>query len=228
MLLPRGRRRLTCHHEAGHALTRWYFGHRSDRAVVLSVEEVRAGRTVENRRGVEVVCEGLVDGWEIHEPPFGPRDYGGSPETLAAIQRGREISRDIDLVNCAAGMAAEAAYRRVSGFMVAIGGGDGDMKFARAIREAWFPDEADNREAAFLAERRAAALVRSAPGSAAIRAMAAALLDRGEIDGDEIGTLCRGAYGGRECRFGAWNDHWPPTLAQLRAGFIPEPEERAA
>lgn len=228
MPMPRGRRRLTCHHEAGHALVRWYFGHRTDRAVVLTVEELRAGVTVENHRGIEVACEGIVDGWEIHEPPFGPRDFGGASEAAAAAERWREIGRDVELMTCAAGMAAEAAYRRVSVLACAIGGGDGDLKFARTILDAWFPSGEGRREAMFLAERRAAALVRSAPGSAAIGAMADALMERGEIDGDEIDTMCRRAYGGRQCEFGGWNALWPPTLAQIRSGFIPEPAARAA
>ena len=69
MIRTTGRRPLTCHHEAGHALVRWYFGHRTDRAVVLTVEEVCAGRQVENRRGVMVACEGLVDGYDISTLP---------------------------------------------------------------------------------------------------------------------------------------------------------------
>jgi len=39
-----GRRMLTCHHEVGHALVLWFFGYDTDKATVLTVEEVRAGR----------------------------------------------------------------------------------------------------------------------------------------------------------------------------------------
>lgn len=67
-----GRRRLTCHHEAGHALVRWYFGHGTDRAVVLTVEEIRAGKLIEGWRGEPHAAEGSVVGYPIHEPPFGP------------------------------------------------------------------------------------------------------------------------------------------------------------
>lgn len=59
-------------------------------------------------------------------------------------------------------------------------------------------------------------------GAAAIRALADALMERGEVECEEIGAIFRAAYDGRECRFGAWDAHWPPTLDQLRTGFIPE------
>lgn len=222
MARTKGRRRLTCHHEAGHALVRWYFGHRTDRAVVLTVEEVRGGVQVENRKGGRVACEGVVEGYDIHGYPWGPMKFTDTSEDQDHVAHLRAVSRDIELVNCAAGMAAEAAYRRVSVLACAIGGGGGDMKYARNIIDAWFPDEEGRREAMFLAERRAAALVRSRPGAAAIRAMSDALMGAGEIDGDEIASICREAYDGRECPFGAWAEHWPPTLAQIRSGFIPE------
>lgn len=229
MIRTKGRRRLTCHHEGGHALVRWYFGHTTDKAVVLTVEEVRAGKQVENRRGVLGACEGAVDGYDIHSWPFGPRELSGAtPAEAEAFQRDLEMSRDIELINCAAGMAAEAHYRRNSVLACAIGGGDGDLQHTRDILDAWYPDRAERSTVALTAERRASALVRSPQGSAAIRAMADALMDRGEIKGDEIAFLCSQAYGGRACRFGGWAEHWPPTLAQLRAGFIPESEILAA
>ena len=46
MIRTRGRRPLTCHHEAGHAVARWWLGFHLDDATVLSVEEVRAGVTL--------------------------------------------------------------------------------------------------------------------------------------------------------------------------------------
>lgn len=42
----KGRCPLTCHHEGGHALVRWFFGYHTDRAVVQTVEELIAGKRV--------------------------------------------------------------------------------------------------------------------------------------------------------------------------------------
>ncbi len=61
-----GRRPLTCYHEAGHCLTRWYFGHYFDRALVLTIEDVARGVRPQNRRGVPVKgVEGFVDGYDL-------------------------------------------------------------------------------------------------------------------------------------------------------------------
>lgn len=217
-----GRRRLTCHHEAGHALVRWYFGHRTDRAVVLTVEDVRGGVQVENRKGGRVACEGVVEGYDIHGYPWGPLTLAGTREDQDRLAHLRAVDRDIELMNCAAGIAAEAAYRKASAFACALWGGEGDLRTSGQILDAWYADPIESREAALAAERRAVALVRSRPGAAAIRAMADALMEAGEIDGDEIASICREAYDGRECPFGAWAERWPPTLAQIRSGFVPE------
>jgi hypothetical protein len=224
----KGRRPLTCHHEAGHALARWYFGYSTDRAVVLTVEEVIDGVQVENRRGALVTCEGLVDGHDICGYPFGPLKLAdGPPEREAELNHLRGIARDIDLINCLAGVYAEAAYRRISVVGCIFAGGDGDLKIINRLLDAWGWGEGtpENEAAWRLAETRTAALTRSPMGSAAIRSIAGALLERGEVDGDEIAALCRFAYGGRQCAFGAWTDHWPPTLAQIRAGYIPGPPD---
>lgn len=223
MIRATGRRPLTCHHEAGHALVRWYFGHMTDRAVVLTVEEVRAGLQVENRRGVMVACEGLVDGYDICGYPHGPAGMILDPATAPDLLRRWAVERDIGLILCYAGFYAEAAYRRTSVAGSMLDGGGGDMKGAAAILDAWDLSEAERTAVTWAAERRASALVRSRVGAAAIRDIVAVLLEHGEIDGDRIAELCRAAYGGRECAFGAWTDHWPPTLAQIRAGHIPDP-----
>lgn len=224
MIRTKGRRPLTCHHEAGHALARWYFGHRMDRAVVLSVEEVRAGAQMENRRGVPVIgCEGMVDAYSICGYPYGPAYVTIDPSTGPEFLRLWEVSRDIALIECYAGFYAESAYRRCSVVGSILAGGDGDMKSAAAILDGWDLSEKERDSVTLSTQDRAAALVRSRMGSAAIRSMAAALLIKGEIDGDEIASLCRAAYGDRECAFGAWSNHWPPTLAQIRSGHIPDP-----
>lgn len=221
------RRRLTCHHEAGHALVRWYFGHHTDRAVVLTVEEVRNGVPILTGHGDEICCEALVDGYDIIGYPFGPLKVDGSKEE-EEINRSRSIARDIELMNCYAGFVAEAHYRRVSPKVSMFDGGLRDMEQARTVLDAWHLLKADESALSDVSYNRAVTLVRSPRGSAAIKAMADALMERGEIDGAEISALCRSAYDGRQCAFGAWNCHWPPTLSQLRAGYIPEPVPAAA
>lgn len=229
MIRGKGRRPLTCHHEAGHALARWFFGYGTDRAVVQTFEAFRAGKQVRDRRGRLVTCEGLVTGYDIHGHPWGRLELSnGTPDQQAWLDRDRAIGRDIELIYCLAGFYAEAAYTRRSVGGCMLDGGGGDMKGFGAIIDAWKLSEEEKRAVCLTAEARATALVRSPQGSAAIKAMADALMLRGQMSGERIATLCRRAYGGRECAFGAWMDHWPPTLEQIRAGYIPERAERQA
>lgn len=223
MIRTKGRRRLACHHEAGHALVRWFFGHRTDRAVVLTVEEVLAGVKVENRKGIAVECEGVVEGYDICGYPFGPIQLAGGGAEEAKFNRHRAIARDIELINCYAGFYAEALYSRVPAGEAMFAGGLADMNHARIVLDAWPLSAEERRVVELNADARAKALVRSPKGRAAIKAIADVLMDRGEIDGDEIAGLCRVAYDGLECAFGAWSNHWPPTLTRIRSGHIPEP-----
>lgn len=212
-----GRSRAACHHEAGHALARWYFGYFTDRAIVLTAEDVRARRWPENSLGDLVECVGMVSGHPIHVCIDAGVRYREDPEG----RRPAEIARDQDLIGCFSGMAAEAAYRHWSLTPCLIGGGERDFADIAFIMDNWGLSDTEEREVLRAAERRAVALVRSRRGASAVRAMADALMERGEIDGKEIDYLCRAAYGGRQPEFGAWNDHWPPTLSEIRASHIP-------
>lgn len=223
MARTKGRRRLTCHHEAGHALTRWYFGHKTDRALVLTVDEVRAGKTVRNRKGVVICdCEGIVEGYDIHGYPYAPMLTVGSAEEQKYSDYLHAINRDVELVNCFAGIIAEAHYRHASVSACMLAGGIKDMHHARILVDAWHLSHEEQQELLRLSEARAAALVRSKPGSAAIKAIANALMERGRLTGKQIARLCRKAYDSRECAHSAWNAHWPAMPKQIRAGFIPE------
>lgn len=217
----KGRRPLACYHEAGHALARWYFGHSCDRAVVLTAEEVRAGKKVENGRGVLVQCEGLLDGYDILGWPFGPMRINASPEHNEYFNKLRMVSRDIELIHCMSGPYAEAIYTRKSVHDRIFLGGSGDIAHIIMILEAWGLNQNESAKLRTEAEKRASALLRSQMGSAAIRAVAEALLEHGEVEGDEINRLCRNAYGDRQCPYDAWSTCWPPTLEQLRTGYIP-------
>lgn len=219
-----GRRPLACYHEAGHCLTRWYFGHYFDRALVLTVEEVVRGVTPQNRNGVPIEgAEGYVDSYGL-----GPLldqqmldGMGGEPEAVAHLRRATRVAVELDLINCQAGIVAEARYRKCSVVVASLQGGEWDRTRARDLLDEWFLDPAKRREAALLSERRAAALVRSEPGWAAITALAEALLDRGEVTWEEADPLCAAAYGNKQPCRGAWLDAWPPSLGMIRAGQIP-------
>lgn len=169
-----------------------------------------------------------MTGYDICGYPFGRLKVSGGPEEQSECDRVRSISRDIELINCLAGFYAEAAYTRrsVGGCMLA--GGDGDMKNFSRILDAWDLGEEERRAVCREAEARTAALVRSPQGSTAIKAIADVLMVRGQVSGDRIAALCRKAYGGQECAYGAWMDHWPSTLDQIRAGHIPERRAKVA
>ncbi|TXN65129.1 hypothetical protein [Methylobacterium sp. WL6] len=193
----------------------------------MTVEEVRAGQMVENRRGVLVACEGLVDGYDIIGYPFGPMVISNAePGRQEAFNRSRAIARDIELINCLAGFYAEAHYRKVSATACMFMGGMQDMEHFQMVLDAWNLPDQEKEAVSRFAEAHTSALVRSPMGSAGIRALADLLMERGEVEGDEIADTFRRAYANRKCAYGAWDTHWPPTLAQIRNGYIPEPPVR--
>ncbi len=229
MIRTKGRRRLACYHEAGHALARWWMGFHTENVVVLTVEQVRAGVTVLDRRDREHAVEGMVNGYDIHMPLAREMVAGARDADRAWLSRQVEVRTDMALMELYAGPFAEVRFRKCAALACFMFGGDQDMAQAREIAAAWFDDEVDRRAAHFRADRRAAALVRSRKGWMAISALASAVFRKGEIDGDEVDALCAGVYGG-EFRYGVWDKAWPPTLEQIRDGHIPEPaqQEQAA
>jgi hypothetical protein len=76
------------------------------------------------------------------------------------------------------------------------------------------------------AERRARALVRSAPGWRTIEAMAAALVERGTVEKEEAEAIFAGGFGAPPPRFGGWHEHWPPAVKAIRAGELPPDWQR--
>lgn len=222
------RRRATCHHEAGHAFVRWFFGFKTDRAVVQTDQEIRSGKRLRGRDGDLVTCHGMVSGDPIHDRPFGPWPQAGSPEQQAAGLRWWVYRRDVELIHCYAGFHAEAHYRRIDPAAAMLGGGGADMERFSAIMNAWSLDKADRKELEAKVDAWTRALVRSPQGSAAIQTVANALMTRGRLSGAQIAALCREAYGGRECAFEAWANQWPPTVEQIRSGYIPKGQMRAA
>jgi hypothetical protein len=72
-----------------------------------------------------------------------------------------------------------------------------------------------------LGELMAAALIRSEVSWQAITTVAQALMDRGELSGDEVDALCATVYGHERPSQKAWQDSWPSDPKVIRAGWIP-------
>ncbi len=65
------------------------------------------------------------------------------------------------------------------------------------------------------------ALVRSELGWRAIERMVDVLMERGVLEYEEAKAILADAYGAPMPRFGAWADHWLPSLDAIRAGWLP-------
>lgn len=226
----KGRRRLACYHEAGHALARWWLGFSTDNVVVLSVEQVLARAGILDRRGcLRFGCEGLVNGYEIIV--FGERKdlaEGYDDERRAWLVRQCEARAEMEIMSCYIGPYAEARFTKCGALGCFLGGGEGDLADVQRIIEAWFDGDPD-KTVRVRADGIARSLVRSEKGWKAITVMAEALHRKGEIDGDEIDAICSEAYG-QPLEYGAWLNSWPPTPKQIRDGYIPvrPPQMQAA
>ena len=217
------RRRHSCIHEAGHAFVRWFFGFETDRAVVQTAGDIRAGKRLRGSDGRLVACHGMVSG-----PPIfvGLPHAGGEfpPPGLATLDRWVAYRRDVELIHLCAGFHAQAHHARRDPNATALSGGLSDLAQFGAVMQACSLDRGSGEREALEARVTAwtRALVRSPQGSMAIRAIADALMVTGRLSGVQIARLCREAYGGQQCVSEAWVNCWPPTGAQLKAGFMPE------
>ncbi len=219
------RRPLVCYHEAGHAFARWFFGHYTYRAVVLTRDQVLRGDWPVDRKGrVQRDAEGAVDGYDMGPNPFiSPKidEIAFEGEDGDRIRREMRIGAEIDLVDCAIAYTAEARYMKTSASACLLEGGQADALRALATAGWLHSTEAEKWSALALSTRRASALVRSSKGWRAISAIANALIDRGIIDGDDIDTVCCKAYGiDEQHRREAVHDAWPWPMNALKAGVL--------
>lgn len=212
--MPKGRRRLTCFHEAGHCLARWYLGFHTDSVEVLSVKQVTTGALAKDRRGRDVRCEGLVSGYDIH--------FVLPPSLVSGKFQSKGRNRaEMSLLALAAGVAAEARYRKLALLVCALEGGGEDWQAAKVVAADWLPDDAGALD---IAHKRARALVASPTAWGAITSVAELLLQTGRLSGDAIDHCFLQAFGGSKAVYGAWDDLWPPTIMHLKAGFVPSPQ----
>ena len=222
MIRTHGRRPLTCHHEAGHAVARWWLGFRTDDVAVLTVDAVLAGETLADRRGRAQRCEGLVNGYDIHIPTAREQMAGLWDSVAHRANFVSQASRraEMAIVELYAGPYAETRYTKRSALDRFLAGGMGDVNAVREIAAGWFATEDEQKVTR-------AYLGRSPLGWAPLLAFPPPLLGGGRLDGDEVDTLCSATYGA-PFAYDRWAECWPPSPAQIHAGFLPAREARQA
>jgi hypothetical protein len=201
-------RRGTAHHEAGHALVHLLFG------------------------------EGIQEFWVRSASSSPERDpdhlggvagYFGPTEPCDEKPRGYERS----LMVSAAGVIAEAHYlakwplrsRGVShtyaGLLAA--GGRGDANHINVILAKLSDDPHLQSTFRLQAQKRAQAIIRSKKGWRFVRLLAAKILKRksDSLSHEPIADIFTKAYGRDPPWSSDWDAHWPPTLKQLRDGWLP-------
>ena len=208
-----GRRKAVCVHEAGHCLARWYCGHATAYAEVRTLEQLLDASEI----------EGQVHGYRIPTNyPYEQIARFYPPDLREKVLREAKISIEMAMVEALAGSAAEARYRRRAPLGCLRTTGAADMESVGKLI-AWWPPGKEGLTAYHDARNRTDMLVRSDKGWAAITAIADALMARGRVDGEEIETLCRIAYGGQRPTLGTWHKHWPPTESMFWFEGIPKP-----
>ncbi len=220
-----GRRPLTCYHEAGHCLARWWFGHSFDRVLVLTTEQVVHNIRPVSQRGMPVMdTEGFMDGYDLKSSltPDMLDGMGDEPDLVSQLRHVALVSVEMDLIENYIGAAAEARYRKCSAIAIMRTGGAGDLAQAGRTLNTWYSDPDARRTANIQATQRAVALVRSEAGWRAIIALATTLLKHGEVQWNEAEPLLAAAYGHEQPNPNAWIAAWPPSLDMIRNGQLPK------
>ena len=103
------------------------------------------------------------------------------------------------------------------------GDGKGDAEAIDRILADLSDDPVEQAKIRQRAQALAEALIRSAPGWRFIELLAEKLLavKHGTLQHRSCVAIFRKAFGLSPPAFGAWNNHWPPTLARVRVGWLP-------
>ena len=222
MAFTKGRRRSTCHHEAGHVLARWYFGHFTYRVHVLKIDQVMNSIPIVDRQGRIHYAEGLMESYDICSRRFRLVD-----RAYIIASHGPEVGRDFDMapqvemIECYAGAYAEAQYTGDNVDDIILTGGEKDEAMALELADRWTENEIKRNRMIIKARQRAEALVSSKKARLALSGMAQTLFRHGKVYGDVLEKVCEDAYQTAPALC-SWRSHWPPTLTQLRSGFVPE------
>jgi hypothetical protein len=208
-------RRRTAYHEAGHALVHMYFGERFHRLLLAEFSsETRSFSPIEDRRGNTLNLAGFTD-QDNSVPTSIPRQ---ELPAKALPLLGIEVEKE--LINCHAGIAAEARVRR-SYFAAILEGGQGDMERARVLVNWWCASPDQKHSLLSISEKRAKALIGSDPGWKTICRIAEALESTGTVEFEVCRNMFEQSYGVLPTSLPSWYKHWPPGISSLRSGKFP-------
>ena len=148
-----------------------------------------------------------------------PVCYSLGEEKYRYFQAYGRRTAEIALTYLMAGCVAELRHTKGQVAEAFLVSGSLDMEHAHSIANAWLvPTDG----AIKLAKKRARALTGSKMGWSAVCAMADYLLYNGTMTGRTIEEICFNEFGDKRPTYDAWREFWPASIAQLRAGHIPE------
>ncbi len=188
------------HHEAGHAVASWAMqrelGHdwiHFHRVFIRTKEQAKAGPYIDYR-GREVDCIGMLEGpsrYNSVRRPVADIEYVNmSPERTAEFKEMWQ-NMEADVVELLAGSIAEARRRRCSRFAAMLMGGMEDYEEAKAKVCDFHRNQDEITQVLGRLEQKASKVVRNHWSS--VTALATALVDRMEIDGEEATAIIEAA-----------------------------------
>jgi hypothetical protein len=205
----RKRTLLSAYHEPGHALPELYFGgHIVDVMIRSEYEATVSGFNYIDSKGFS--HPGVGRGVCVSQLIF-------DPELDVVGDCGWRMRAEMRMAVLVGGIYPLQRRLRWSGGTAVLGAGENDYTQASRIAELL----EDRRLAFHTAEQRARALARSSCGWQFIDVLAKRLLDEGVVLGSECHELFASIFGRAPVDIADWYAHWPPTLEQLRAGWLP-------
>jgi hypothetical protein len=218
------------YHEAGHALAGLYLGHQIERVVVHTHGYLTKRRIETIIREGGSYTGGYVESRQLLWGGFSSREQAAKADPIRAWQ---------ELIVLLSGPIAQAHYKaewplRKRGVSQTYGDfyvkdeiPTSDLEKVNAVLSALSDDPQEQTAIFRRTQELAQALIRSEPGWKFIKTLAAKLLDlkHGSLGHRRTAAVFQEAFGRRPPTYYDWNRHWPPTLPQMRTGWLPPEAE---
>jgi hypothetical protein len=201
------------YHEAGHALAHLYLGYEIEAAAVLTWQQrwkqERILARLDTSSGYNI---GFVQSRNGHEVPIA--------KTLIVLLAGPIAEAHYEGKWPWVRRGVSQTYPR---YLTHPEVPTTDVARIHSILAELSDDQAQQTVILRRAQDLAQALIRSEPGWRFIKLLAAKMLDlkHGSLGHRRSAAVFREAFGRPPPLYGAWDNHWPPTLAQFRTGWLP-------